>query len=285
MPDCTISRSGAPDTHVQHSAWQACLTLGFSAQDGITRLARREHCGPLRVQKPLYPELPHVCHAIIVHPPGGVVGGDRLRIEADIGPGAHAFLTTPGAAKWYRGNGRSAGQALVLNAGAGASVEWMPQETIFFNEADVELDQRIALAADASYLGCEILCLGRQASGERFTRGRIRQHTRITRGGKLLWWEQGSLTPALAASPLGMDENTVCATMIAVGDTPAGVLEPLRALGAELQFGASRLRQLLTVRYLGNDSETARELMLAAWRILRPHLLQREAFEPRSWRT
>jgi len=285
MPDSTISRTGGPAPHAQHSAWQARLTLGFSAHHGTTRLTQREHCGPLRVQKPLYPELPHVCHAIIVHPPGGVVGGDRLQIEADIGPGAHAFLTTPGAAKWYRANGRSAGQALVLNAGAGASVEWMPQETIFFNEAEVELDQRIALAADASYLGCEILCLGRQASGERFTRGCIRQHTRITRGGKLLWWEQGSLTPALAASPLGLAGNTVCATMIAAGDMPAGVLQPLRALSAELQFGVSRLRQLLTVRYLGGDSETARELMLAAWRILRPQLLQREAFEPRSWRT
>lgn len=286
MPDCTTSRTGGPDTHAQHSAWQARLTLGFSAQDGITRLTKREHCGPLRVQKPLYPELPQVCHAIIVHPPGGVVGGDRLHIETAVGPGAHAFLTTPGAAKWYRANGRIAGQTLLLDAGAGAAVEWMPQETIFFDEADVELDQRVTLAANASYLGCEILCLGRRASGERFNRGRIRQHTRITRGGKLLWWEQGSLTPALAASPLGLAGHTVCATMIAVGDAlSADVLQPLRALGAELQFGVSRIRQLLTVRYLGDDSETARELMLAAWRILRPHLLQREAFEPRSWRT
>ncbi|MGB9989483.1 urease accessory protein UreD [Massilia sp. SM-13] len=287
MPDCSIRRSdGSPDAHAQHSAWQGRLTLGFSARDGITRLTTREHCGPLRVQKPLYPELPHVCHAIVVHPPGGVVGGDQLQIDADVGPGAHAFLTTPGAAKWYRANGRVSSQRLALAVGAGASVEWMPQEAIFFDEAQVELDQHIALAGDASYLGCEIFCLGRRASGERFTAGGIRQRTRISRGGKLLWWEQGSMTPAAIGSPLGLAGQSVCATMIAVGaPLRQDVLQSVRALSAELRFGASQIRQLLTVRYLGDDSEAARELMLAVWRTLRPHLLQREAFDPRSWRT
>jgi urease accessory protein len=287
MPDCSISRiHGSPDAHAPHSAWQARLTLGFSAQDGITRLTQREHFGPLRVQKPLYPESPQVCHAILVHPPGGVVGGDQLQIHAAIGPGAHVFLTTPGAAKWYRANGRVSGQKLSLAVGAGASVEWMPQESIFFDQADVELEQQIELAADASYLGCEILCFGRRASGERFNGGHVRQRMRITRGGKLLWWEQGSMTPAAAGSPLGLAGHSVCATMIAVGaPLQQGVIQALRGLSSDLHFGASQIRQLLTVRYLGDDSETARELMLAVWRTLRPHLLQREAFDPRSWRT
>src|SRR3954469_1630270 len=98
---------------------QARLSLGFADDHGATRLVERTHHGPLRVQKPLYPEGGKVCHAIIVHPPGGVVGGDRLAITAGIGAAAHAFVTTPGAAKWYRANGKVSRQdvRIVVDAG------------------------------------------------------------------------------------------------------------------------------------------------------------------------
>ena len=170
-----------------HDAWQAHLRLGFAWHDGVSRLVERTHSGPLRVQKPLYPEGDAVCHAIIIHPPGGVVGGDQLAVDVTVGEGAHAFLTSPGAAKWYRANGHVSGQHIVLRAGSGASIEWLPQESIFFDQACVRLRHEVELAADASYIGCDIVCLGRSASGEIFNEGSISQQVQIRRGRKLLW--------------------------------------------------------------------------------------------------
>eukprot|EP01034_Spumella_vulgaris_P042493 gene42493-52702_t len=201
-----ISPASAPQggQGAAHPPWRASLALRFADDAGTTRLVERRHSGPLRVQKPLYPEGGAVCHAIIVHPPGGVEG-------------ARAFLTTPGAAKWYKANGKVSRQTVRLHAGADAAIEWLPQEAIFFDDAHVELEQDITLEAGASYIGCEILCMGRRASGESFRSGRVAQRTRIRQGARLLWWEQGALTPQGIASPLGMAGHSVCATLLAVG--------------------------------------------------------------------
>ncbi|MFZ5506601.1 MAG: urease accessory protein UreD, partial [Pseudomonadota bacterium] len=112
------------------AGWQARIALGYRALDGRTVLARREHSGPLRVQKPLYPEGDAVCHTLLLHPPGGIAGGDALQVELDAGPGTHALITTPGATKWYRSAGPQARSDLHLRVGAGAVVEWLPQDAI-----------------------------------------------------------------------------------------------------------------------------------------------------------
>ena len=283
MPDCVTSTP-------LDSRWQARLALGFADDAGTTRLLERAHFGPLRVQKPLYPEGGAVCHAIVVHPPGGVVGGDQLAITARVGPAAHAFLTTPGAAKWYKANGKVSRQRVQIEVGAGAALEWMPQESIFFDQACVELEQDVTLAADANYIGCDILCLGRRASGESFGSGKITQRTQIRRGGKLLWWEQGGLAggSVMLRSALGLNGHTVCATLIAVGaPLPAALLDSLRALplAGGAAFGVTQMKSVLLARFLGHDSEAARHAMLAVWCRLRPHMLGREAVVPRIWTT
>ncbi|MEO8565991.1 MAG: urease accessory protein UreD, partial [Betaproteobacteria bacterium] len=157
------------------SRWRAELRLRFERSGPRTVLAERVHAGPLRVQKSLYAEGHGVCQNIIVHPPGGIVGGDALVIDADAGRGAHAQLTTPGAAKWYRSAGEPATQHLVLRAGEAAVIEWLPRETIVYDGAIAELDSRIELAGDAVFIGWDIVCLGRTASGERFHQGSLRQ--------------------------------------------------------------------------------------------------------------
>ncbi|TCS38431.1 urease accessory protein [Paucimonas lemoignei] len=287
LAGATSPHLAATDRH-----WQASLTLGFADDRGTTRLVERSHSGPLRVQKPLYPEGPAVCHAIVVHPPGGVVGGDRLTITAHVQSRAHALLSTPGAAKWYRANGHVSGQHVKLEVSDGGAMEWLPQETIFFNDADVRLDQEIELAADASYIGCEILCFGRTASGESFEAGRVVQRTSIRRGGKLIWFEQGAIHAGQAMhSPLALAGHSVCATLLAVGKSlPAPLLQDLREQAASLtggvgMLGATQMKQVCVLRYLGDSSEVARQVMVAAWHLLRPALLGREAVVPRIWQT
>ncbi len=200
------------------------------------------------------------------------------------------MLTSPGAATWYRANGHVSAQHIVLRAGSGAAIEWLPQESIFFDQACVRLRHEVELAQDASYIGCDIVCLGRSASGEMFNTGSISQQVQIRRGGKLLWWEQGVLAGggALMASPLGLAGHTVCATLIAVG-TPvsSSVLAAVReiAVPAGAVFGATHMKALVVVRLLCGDSEAARRIMLAAWLLLRPAMLGRDAVVPRIWNT
>lgn len=277
----------------QASPCLATLSLGFADDAGTTRLMERAHFGPLRVQKPLYPEGPAVCHAIVVHPPGGIVGGDELAIKVAVGTGAKAFITTPGAAKWYKANGKISRQDVHLEIGNNASLEWLPQETIFFNDADVRLDHTVFLAADARYIGCEILCFGRTASGESFDTGRIAQRTSIRRDGKLIWFEQGALlgdSPSMK-SPLAMAGKTVCATLLAVGKTvPASLIHAIREDAITVtnnpgSFGVTQLKSVLVARYLGDSSETAKQLMTRVWQRLRRELLGRDAVVPRIWNT
>ena len=130
----TIAPLAAPtEAAAPLARWSARLELGFRADDRGTRLAHRAHHGPLVVQKPLYPEGDSVCHVIVVHPPGGIAGGDELRIDLEVGAGASALVTTPGAAKWYRSAGPVARQSVALRVEG--CLEWLPQEAIVFDGA------------------------------------------------------------------------------------------------------------------------------------------------------
>ena len=293
VADEIASNAGGATNKAGQNHWIATLDLGFGRDGDTTRLMRRKHAGPLRVQKPLYPEHPSTCHAIIVHPPGGVVGGDELRMHVDIGPEARALLSTPGAAKWYRANGHRSRQQLRIRVAEGAALEWLPQETILFNAADIVLETMIDLSGDATYLGCEILCFGRTASGEKFDQGRVQQSMKLYRNGKPLWLEQGVLHAGSRQmlSPLGLGGHTICASLIATGSTiSAALMNSLREQCAASsdgrgQLGMTQMKSVIIVRYLGDSSEIARKVMLAAWRVLRPALLGREATVPRIWNT
>jgi len=278
MRDCTS------DDPVSTASWHASLHLGFARDGACTRLMRREHRGPLRVQKALYPEGPGACHVIVVHPPGGIVGGDRLDIAVDAQEGCHVLATSPGAAKWYRANGRMARQDVRLVAAAGAAIEWLPQETIFYDGADVALAHDVDLAPGAVYVGSEVLCFGRRAAGERFTHGRVAQRTRIRVGGRPVWWEQGAVTAETLASPLGLQGRSVCATLLAIGKpVPAALQNVVRHVDPDL--AVSQVKQVFVARFLGDDGERARAALAGAWQALRPHLLDRPATLPRIWNT
>ncbi|WP_350133385.1 urease accessory protein UreD [Nitrosomonas sp.] len=289
----SITALSGSKSHPDHQPLQARLSLKFAAIDDTTRLVERDHFGPLLVQKPLYPEGRKVCHAVIIHPPGGIVGGDQLEIIADAEAFAKVQITTPGASKWYKANGHTSQQKIRIRVKKGASLEWVPQETIFYNHTDVSVDHQITLEDDAVYIGCEILCFGRTAFGETFSDGQIKQRTSIQRNGKIIWLEQIRLRGEDAAmnGPLALSGKTVCATLLLTGKTiPQPLLDLAReeaektANGAG-QVGISQLKAVTVARYLGDSSEVARHVMLRIWGLLRPELTGCAAIVPRMWST
>ena len=272
--------------------WEAELKLGFIRRDGRSYLAERHHRGPLVVQKTLYPEGESVCHAIILHPPGGVAGGDRLKISVNAGQDAHALLTTPGAGKWYKANGRDASQHLEFQVDDNAVLEWLPQETIVYDAAQVVWDTTVTLAESARYAGWEITCLGRQASREQFNTGRLRQGLRIYRSSRLIWGEHGKLDGGdeMLASPVGLHGCSVYATfVVAAGSTPSPLLEGCRAVPApdpvQGRVGVTALPEVFVARYLGNSAQAARHYFEAIWAVWRPHYAGVAAQRPRIWNT
>ncbi|TXI29102.1 MAG: urease accessory protein UreD [Nitrosomonas oligotropha] len=289
----SINALSGSKNHPEHQPLQAKLSLKFAAIDDTTRLVERDHFGPLLVQKPLYPEGRKVCHTVIIHPPGGIVGGDQLEITADAEAFAKVQITTPGAAKWYKANGHTSRQKIRIRVKKGASLEWVPQETIFYNHTDVAVDHQIILEDDAVYIGCEILCFGRTAFGETFSDGQIKQRTSIQRNGKIIWLEQIRLRgeDATMNGPLALSGKTVCATLLLTGKTiPQPLLDLAReeaektANGAG-QVGISQLKAVTVARYLGDSSEVARHVMLRIWGLLRPELTGCAAIVPRMWST
>ena len=269
------------------STWKARLDLGFSAEEGRSLLSHRRHDGPLVVQKPLYPEGHAVCHAIVVHPPGGIAGGDALSLSIDVGEHAAALLTTPGAAKWYRSAGPLATQELRFRVRG--SLEWLPQETIVFDGARAELATSIDLAPGATFLGWDLVCLGRRGSGERFARGRFAFDTRLRRDGRLLWMERGAIEGGsrLLASPAGLGGRSVYGTLVLAAEgVAAAEVAACRMLSPEEGEGAvTRLPGVLLARYLGDSGESARDYFRRLWHILRPAVAGREACDPRIWAT
>ena len=273
--------------HARH--WRAELELGFERRLGRTVLARRRHDGPLVVQKALYPEGDEVCHAIVVHPPAGIAGGDELEVSVHVGRGARVLLTTPGAGKWYRSAGPWACQRLSFEAQDDGYLEWLPQESIVFDGALAELTTDIRLGGTARYIGWEILCLGRTGSGERFARGECRLRTELRRDGKLLWLERGRIDAGsmLMGAAAGLAGFPVCGTLAAsapeIPDAAVGMCREQRPSSGE--GAVTRFPGVLLARYRGDSSEAARRYFTGLWTALRPMLGGRAAVEPRIWRT
>ena len=267
-------------------SWHAELELGYGRFGESTRPTQRRHKGPLRVQKHLYAEGPQVCQHIIVHPPGGIAGGDRLDISASVGPDAWAQLTSPGAAKWYRAAG-PAYQQLDLKVAPGATLEWLPQETIVFSAAQAELTTRIELQGDAKLFYWDVVALGRPASGERFESGHFQAQLDIRRDGKLLWHERQRVIggDGLLDSPIGLDGKTVFGTLLMTGDIESELLEACRSLPAQVRGDLTQLPGLLVARCLADEALHARGWMIELWKLLRPAVLGREAVAPRIWST
>ncbi len=279
-------------------------------RSGERTLALDRHHGPLRVMQSLYPEGPGICHHVLVHPPGGLVGGDQLRLDVQVDAGAQALITTPGAARYYRSEGALAEQRVQLTLGEGARLEWLPMETLAYSACQGLNQVQLALAPGAELLGWDLLSLGLPGAQQPFVSGCFEQCLHWPG----VWLERGRIAAddtALLDGPVGLAGRRVLGTLWFAAGTPwqpalrDSLLDAARqavaahaaqaGAGAGVGAGvadASLLAaptapdpRLLVLRLLASRVETAWALMKAvraAWRVQAWGL---SAEPPRIWRT
>ena len=266
--------------------WRGALQLHFRRQADRTTVASR-HDGPLRIQKALYPEGPGTCHAILLHPPGGIAGGDALEIAIRVDAGAHALVTTPGAARWYKADGRHASQSIRLVVDG--VLEWLPQESIVFDAADVRSALEIELGPRAALLGWDIVALGRKAAGETFDHGEFRQEIRLAHDDALQWLERTAIrgNDPLLASPVGLMGHHVFGSVWAGGpEWTDALLEAVREACGAGPVATRLTPRLLVARALGSSTAAVRGSFERFWSVVRPLVLAgSSARTPRIWAT
>ena len=273
--------------------WPARLTLS-AARDGAgaTRVHAR-HDGPLRLLKTLYPESAGIAHAVLVHPPGGLVGGDRLDIQLDVQAGAHLLVTTPAATRFYRSNAGEAAQVVHATVGEGARLEWLPQETLAYPDCVARNEVNLTLAPGASLFATEVLGLGLPAAGQPFDRGRLLQHLEIT--GQ--WLDRGWLDAAdtaLLDGPCGLAGRRVLGTLAyaqtgALADVST-LLDDSRALIADVpRSGITHLAgprgAVLLMRVVGDEVESVTLALRPVRGLWRERLWGLPGGDPRIWAT
>ncbi|KJY81908.1 urease accessory protein ureD [Vibrio galatheae] len=273
--------------------WKAILSLLFKDRGDKTVIKDRQQQGPLAIQRPLYPE-GKTCHTYLLHPPGGVVGGDTLQISARVEQGAHALVTTPGATKFYRSEKRYAYQQQILHVERGGRLEWLPQENIFFPDAHARLDTQIHLQRDAQFLGWEMHCFGRPALNEGFSSGHLVGKTEIyldgnkilTEGLNIFGGDKSMIEKGLLNFPMA---GTLYIS--AQNDQFFQLVQSLLSniqeqVGTEdLVIAATQIEDLIVVRALGRWSEVILQSFQQVWQHTRQYWTGDTPHPPRIWAT
>ncbi len=273
------------------AAWQGNLQIDYGMEQAKTIVRSCYNKAPLRVQRPFYPEGDRVCHSVIVHTAGGIVGGDRLSIDLNLAPRSHGVVTTAAAAKIYGSDGLLATQQIQFALGKDAVLEWLPQETIVYEGAEFQQDISVTLDAGATWVGMDLVRFGRTARGESFRSGQWRSRTSVWQAGKPLWMDRSFLQGGneRMISPTALGGYSVIGTFVCLGfplerETMVQLRQNCfpRELG-DCQWGISRLLSGMICRYRGNSTEQARQYYLKIWESLRRNYTDRGICIPRVW--
>lgn len=292
------------------SVWKAGLKIGMTYKVNApgepckTVISSVEHKGPLYVQKAFYPEGPELAHVYPLHPPGGLVSGDELTVQLDVGTQAQALMTTPGAARVYRARPDRTLQKQIntFNLGMNSSLEWLPLETIVYPDAQASLATTVHLQAGSKLMLWEVCSLGLPASLQAFDLGSLKQTLNIYAQGRLLLRERLVMDESTRSGfelPVGFQGKPVTGLFVAgpfntdqfagqsSSDGLAKLLDALREIPVTpgLQTSVTEVEGFILVRTLGLCSELSRRWMIEVWKMLRPVLLGRPACPPRVWRT
>jgi len=273
-----------------HRGWHAKLQLQFAQRANRTVLIARRHVGPLVVQRPFYPESDNTgspCHVYLIHPPGGVVGGDQLHLDAQLQTGSHALITTPSATKFYRAAPGLTAHVLQELRLHNATLEWLPQEAIYFNHASVHTTTRVKLDSTSRFIGWELSCYGRLASQEIFTHGQLHQGLELWCDGKPLLIDHLKVAGnhVMHRTKWGLNNMTALGTLLAYPATTQDIDAVLSSDVDTTQLSCTLIDGILLCRCLSADSTQLKAQLLRVWQVLRPRLLKRDAVLPRIWAT
>lgn len=275
-------------------AWRATLELTYTKYNDKT-IAHFQHEGPLRILQSLYPEGDAVCHNVLVHPPGGLVGGDTLDIQISVKENSHGLITTPGATRFYRSMDEPATQSVHARLEEGARLEWLPLEALAYDQCRAENRAIFELAPGAELMGWDVTALGLPAAKLPFERGSFSQHIEVPG----VWREQGRMDATdlrLLNGPLGLAGHRCMATLFFVSGRPIERARRERALdevrvimdahALRLTAGATAPNpQVLVVRVLSPLVEPAMDLLKTLRANWRTSLWGMEAIAPRVWGT
>jgi urease accessory protein len=270
---------------VSNEHWQGHIDLLFQPEQENTILRRSYAHAPLKIQRPFYPE-PNICHTVILHSAGGMVGGDRLSYQIELAPTSQALITTAAAAKIYRSNGNVAQQQINISLGVHAYLEWLPQDTIIFDRAQYQQNLRVDLAAGATFCAWDIVRLGRSARQEIFTQGSWQNALEVWQEGQPLWIDRQQITGSQWSSLQAGAGQPLLGILVWLGgrvSTEVVAQARLLAPPSETGWGVTVVAGGLVCRYRGSDRQAVQKWFVAVWDALRRQYRNRSACPPRVW--
>lgn len=278
-------------TPEKSTGWQGILRLKYAKDNNSTKLIEAYSQAPLKIQRSFYPEGKDICHNVILHTAGGIVGGDRLLQEIHLQPKTQAVITTASASKIYRSSGKQAKQTVKIKVDENACCEYLPRETIVFNGAIYRQDLQVELAQNASWLGWEITRFGRTARGEKYTQGEWRSCTEIWQNGKPLWIDRQWLPASeeILTSPHGLAGQAIVGTLAWVGHSVSEeMLKEIRQLWNHPdtlgEVGVTQLLSGFLCRYRGNTTQEVINWFTTVWQYIRQNHQGRVITQPRVWK-
>ncbi|ADV33909.1 urease accessory protein ureD [Candidatus Blochmanniella vafra str. BVAF] len=274
-----------------HDGWLGKLELSFSLKKRRSVLVKNSHLGPFMVQKSFYPEDDEMTpHVYLLHPPGGMVGGDQLRLLVNLEPGSRALLTTPSFSKFYRTNGKVAYQENFFRIKSNAVLEWIPQGNIFLPKSKARIHTTFQLDKGACMISFEILCFGStNIIGVHEIPKKIDVSLYICKFGcvglrdrlRVSDQQENCVNTQLGGFKISAFLFAIPANLMMLKQ----VQQLVRSIVDEQIGGATLLNTLLIVRLLGNDSHKLRKLLFRIWSIIRPVIIGKKAVIPRVWFT
>lgn len=273
------------------STWKARIQLGLNLKNGKTVLSKRRHDGPLTLQRPFYPEKDGTCHLYVLHPPGGIVGGDSLNIQAVCDVNTSTLITTPAANKFYQSNGFTAYQDNHLDVRSKACLEWLPQESILFDGTMVKSNTIVHVAKHATFFGWEIVSFGRPACNEQFTQGIFKQLFEIWRQNEPLFLDRVNIRDRAEVfnSIWGLRQRPVMGLLTVVSDDNHSLHEAQKRIQYLIKdvnrLSVTVMGPVLVCRCLDTNSMAIRDTFIEIWKSIRLLTLGKSPCEPRIWAT